>query len=472
MLKAGTVEEYPAGRHQAHRAQPLDGDRPGRRGPQDAPGGQQGRQRADPRPPSTRPTRERARVEEKAEDQIDKILQPDELPPGVIQLVKVYIAEKRKISVGDKMAGRHGNKGIVARIVPEEDMPFLPDGTPGGHRAQPARRAEPDERGPDPRDPPRLVRRGSSGSRPRPRSSGAPTRPKSACCSGWPGSVGGAGAAARARRRRTPTPDGHHGHGGRPEEGRRRRRPHGPGRGRASPCSGHARVVGRDQGVCTASCGASWWSAAKELAERELAQRRHEAATTTRRSRRRGRRRDRRRSRSRVKELEKTAGAVAGRAAGGGGAAGAGRRASAPRPRRTWDAAADELLRTAGHHAGRQGRLRGRPDRPALRGRRDGGLDLHAEAEPPGGRQDPRPVHRPVLAGHPAAARRQGAVRRPAVRRNGSVGAGGVRRGPRAAGNAHGQVGRRERPQQGVRGHREGPEPAGAGHSRSRSTCW
>ncbi len=74
--------------------------------------------------------RERARVEEKAEDQIDKILQPDELLPGVIQLVKVYIAEKRKISVGDKMAGRHGNKGIVARIVPEEDMPVLPDGTP------------------------------------------------------------------------------------------------------------------------------------------------------------------------------------------------------------------------------------------------------------------------------------------------------------------------------------------------------
>jgi DNA-directed RNA polymerase subunit beta len=73
---------------------------------------------------------ERAKIEEKAEDQIDKILQPDELPPGVIQLVKVYLAEKRKISVGDKMAGRHGNKGIIARIVPEEDMPFLPDGSP------------------------------------------------------------------------------------------------------------------------------------------------------------------------------------------------------------------------------------------------------------------------------------------------------------------------------------------------------
>src|SRR5690606_24697684 len=64
---------------------------------------------------------DRARAEEKAEDQIDKILQPDELPPGVIQLVKVYIAEKRKVSVGDRMAGRHGNKGIVARVVPEED---------------------------------------------------------------------------------------------------------------------------------------------------------------------------------------------------------------------------------------------------------------------------------------------------------------------------------------------------------------
>jgi len=73
---------------------------------------------------------EKARIEEKAEERIDRILQPDELPPGVIQLVKVYLAEKRKISVGDKMAGRHGNKGIVARVVPEEDMPFLPDGRP------------------------------------------------------------------------------------------------------------------------------------------------------------------------------------------------------------------------------------------------------------------------------------------------------------------------------------------------------
>ncbi len=54
----------------------------------------------------------------------------DELSPGVNQMVRVYVAQKRKISVGDKMAGRHGNKGVISRILPEEDMPFLPDGTP------------------------------------------------------------------------------------------------------------------------------------------------------------------------------------------------------------------------------------------------------------------------------------------------------------------------------------------------------
>ena len=54
----------------------------------------------------------------------------DEMAPGVNKIVRVYIAQKRKISVGDKMAGRHGNKGVVSRILPEEDMPFLPDGTP------------------------------------------------------------------------------------------------------------------------------------------------------------------------------------------------------------------------------------------------------------------------------------------------------------------------------------------------------
>jgi DNA-directed RNA polymerase subunit beta len=64
------------------------------------------------------------------DERIGKLKKGDELPPGVIKLVKTYIAMKRKLSVGDKMAGRHGNKGVIARIVPKEDMPYMPDGTP------------------------------------------------------------------------------------------------------------------------------------------------------------------------------------------------------------------------------------------------------------------------------------------------------------------------------------------------------
>ncbi len=64
------------------------------------------------------------------EEKKEKIRRGDELPPGVIKLVKTYVAMKRKLSVGDKMAGRHGNKGVIARILAEEDMPYLPDGTP------------------------------------------------------------------------------------------------------------------------------------------------------------------------------------------------------------------------------------------------------------------------------------------------------------------------------------------------------
>jgi len=64
------------------------------------------------------------------EEKINKLKRGDELPPGVIKMVKVYIAVKRKLQVGDKMAGRHGNKGVVSRILPIEDMPYFPDGTP------------------------------------------------------------------------------------------------------------------------------------------------------------------------------------------------------------------------------------------------------------------------------------------------------------------------------------------------------
>ena len=63
-------------------------------------------------------------------DKIEKLKRGDDLPPGVIKMVKVYIAIKRKLSVGDKMAGRHGNKGVLSRILPEEDMPYMEDGTP------------------------------------------------------------------------------------------------------------------------------------------------------------------------------------------------------------------------------------------------------------------------------------------------------------------------------------------------------
>jgi DNA-directed RNA polymerase subunit beta len=71
-----------------------------------------------------------AKLEDKLDKEIDKIVRGDELKPGVLQLVKVYIAKKRKLSVGDKMAGRHGNKGVISKIVPLEDLPFFPDGTP------------------------------------------------------------------------------------------------------------------------------------------------------------------------------------------------------------------------------------------------------------------------------------------------------------------------------------------------------
>ena len=75
-------------------------------------------------------SRQIAVLEKITQEKIEKLKKGDELPPGVIKLVKVYIAMKRKLSVGDKMAGRHGNKGVIAKIVPIEDMPHLPDGTP------------------------------------------------------------------------------------------------------------------------------------------------------------------------------------------------------------------------------------------------------------------------------------------------------------------------------------------------------
>src|SRR5437773_4529218 len=70
------------------------------------------------------------RLEQRFLDKVEKLQRGDELPPGVMKMVKVFVAVKRKIQPGDKMAGRHGNKGVVSKIVPSEDMPFLSDGTP------------------------------------------------------------------------------------------------------------------------------------------------------------------------------------------------------------------------------------------------------------------------------------------------------------------------------------------------------
>ncbi|MGM0585305.1 MAG: DNA-directed RNA polymerase subunit beta [Pseudomonadota bacterium] len=69
-------------------------------------------------------------LERRFEDKVEKVRRGDDLPPGVMKMVKVFVAVKRKLQPGDKMAGRHGNKGVISRVVPEEDMPFLEDGTP------------------------------------------------------------------------------------------------------------------------------------------------------------------------------------------------------------------------------------------------------------------------------------------------------------------------------------------------------
>ena len=96
------------------------------------PGGRGRRQdRGEARAAGAAPRGRRARHRvARTSDKIAKLTKGDELPPGVIKMVKVYVAIKRKLSVGDKMAGRHGNKGVVSRVLPEEDMPYLEDGNP------------------------------------------------------------------------------------------------------------------------------------------------------------------------------------------------------------------------------------------------------------------------------------------------------------------------------------------------------
>ena len=244
----------------------------------------------------------------------------DDLSPGVNELVRVYVATKRKIAEGDKLAGRHGNKGVISKIVPEEDMPFLEDGRPVDIILNPL---------------------------------GVPSRMNIGQILethlGW--------AAA---------------HGG--ENGDRQFV--------ATPVFDGATPQEVDEALI------DWQDDNK-----------HQAVKFT---------------------IDKKA--------------------------------------PAGLALLRQGAALQRPHRRAVRPAGHGRLHVHPEAAAPGGRQDPRALHRPVLAGHPAAAGRQGAVRRPALRRDGGVGARGIRRRVHPAGDADHQVRRHGRPRQGLRGDRQGRE--------------
>ena len=278
-------------------------------------------------------------------EKIGKLQKGDELPPGVIKLVKVYVAMKRKLSVGDKMAGRHGNKGVIARILPEEDMPYLPDGTPVEIVLNPL---------------------------------GVPSRMNVGQILethlGWAA--------------------------------------HGLGKKIADLVRANSDV-----------------EATRELMRKEF------AGTAT------------------LRQLEELDDEMLLRVAAG-------------MKRGIWfgtavfDGAQEERDQGAAGRGrpallGQDGALR-RHDRRAVRAAGHGGLHLHAQAVAPGGRQDSRSLHRTVLADHPAAAGRQGAVRRAAFRRNGSVGAGSLRRRVHPAGTAHRQVRRRVWPHQDLRGHRQG----------------
>ena len=258
------------------------------------------------------------RLQERFDNKVEKLQRGDELPPGVLKMVKVFVAVKRKLQPGDKMAGRHGNKGVISKIAPIEDMPHLEDGKPVDIVLNPLGRALAHERRPDPRDPPRL---GLQQSRPRDRPAGRPDR-----------------RGRRPHRAARPARD-RVWRGGEELDGFSREAAARAGRGPAR------RHLGRDAGV-------RW----------------------------------------------------------------------RPRGRHRAPARGGRLRRLRPGDPGR------RPHRRHLRSQGDGRLHLHAEARPSGRRQDPRPLGRPLQPGHPAAARRQGAVRRPALRRDGVLGAAGLRR--------------------------------------------
>jgi hypothetical protein len=277
-------------------------------------------------------------------EKLDRLKAGDELPPGVIKMVKVFVAIKRKLQVGDKMAGRHGNKGVLSRILPEEDMPYLEDGTPVEVVLNPL---------------------------------GVPSRMNLGQILethlGWAARALGAQLAGEAAQN------------GKTNAAALRKK--------------MSDLYGKDYGRLSTTYATRTSSVCRGRPRRRA----YRVAGVRRRLRGRGL-----------------------RVAAEGGAAQ--HRSDAP--------------------------LR-RSQRRRVRPRGDRRHHVHAEAAPLGGRQDPRPLDRSVLAGHPAATGRQGAVRRSASRRNGGVGTGGVWRRLQPPGDVDGEVGRRGRSYPYVRSHRQ-----------------
>ena len=283
------------------------------------------------------------RLEQRFLDKVEKLQRGDELPPGVMKMVKVFVAVKRKIQPGDKMAGRHGNKGVVSKIVPIEDMPFLADGTQVDIVLNPL---------------------------------GVPSRMNVGqilethlgwACAGLGIKIGNA-------------VDLYHG----------KRDP--------KPLKELLRkIYGEDETI-------------KSLDDKGLM----ELGTNLRH----------------------------------------GVPISTPVFDGAKEADIEHMLDLAGLDHSGQVTLYRRPHRRHVRSQGHRRPHLYAQAASPGGRQDPRPLHRPLQPRHPAAAGRQGPVRRPALRRNGGVGARSLRRRLHVAGDADGEVRRRRRPHQSVRGDR------------------
>ena len=297
------------------------------------------------------------RLQDRFDSKVDKLQRGDELPPGVMKMVKVFVATKRKLQPGDKMAGRHGNKGVISRIMPLEDMPYLEEGGPVDIVLNPL---------------------------------GVP----------WRMNVGqilethlGWAAAGLGKKI------------GEMLDGARE--------ATAAQVKKHLREIYGEKAF-----------------KAEIADLDDEATIEL------------------ARNLSK----------------------GVPFASPVFDGAHEgDIVENAGDGRSRQvgpGHPGRRPHRRAVRSQGDRRLHLHAEAASSGGRQDPRPVDRPVLARHPAAAGRQGAVRRPALRRDGGLGARGLRRRLHAAGDPDREVGRRRGPHQGLRGHRARRRHVRGGHPR------